>query len=424
MNVVIVCDFGSVNGGAANVAITSARGLADAGVAVSYVCAIPPLSPFLDHPRIKVHLLSFENVWERGNPLAAAAQGIWNGRALHALMRVLAPLPCEQTIVHLHQWSKALSPSVLGAPLRLGLPTIVSLHDYFLACPNGAYYRFPKAEPCTLAPMSLACLGANCDRVGYAHKAVRVLRQRATRRVLASAGASLSLLFVSPLAERVIGRFLPAAHRRFVLRSPVDIARGEAAPVADNHEFLFVGRLTEEKGVLALAKVAHEAQFPLTIAGDGPLLDELRAIGGTVRCLGWLDPKRLRDVIAKARALVFPSTWYETGGLVVLEALARGVPAIVSARTGIADLIADGENGFVVEPGDKSALLAAMRALTDDACAARMGAEAYRRYWADPQTPDVHTQGLLDVYRTVLEERARTPLTSTSPHLSGTSPHP
>lgn len=402
MNIVIVCDFGSVNGGAANVAITSARGLAEAGVAVSFVCAVPPVSPLLDHPAIKVHLLAFESVWERRNPFAAASQGIWNAGAAKGLQGVLEPLARERTIVHIHQWSKAFSPSVLGAAARLGLPAIVSLHDYFLACPNGAYYHFPRAEPCALSPLSAQCLLAHCDRRSYAHKAVRVLRQAVTERALAQAGASLNLLFVSPLAERVIAGFLPAEHGRFVLRSPVDIAPQDGVAVGNNQDFLYVGRLTDEKGVRVLADVAHKARLPLTIAGDGPLLGALAKIGGTVRCTGWLDPQGLSQALANARALVFPSTWYETGGLVVLEALARGVPAIVSARTGVADFIADGENGFVVEPGDRNALLEAMRALSDGAVATRMGAEAYRRYWSDPQTPEAHTKGLLEVYRTVL----------------------
>src|SRR5262245_59375677 len=78
MRVVIVSDFGEVNGGAAKVAVTSARGLADAGVPVTFVCAMAPISPVLSHPRIAVRCLGFENVWGR-NVLAAAMQGIWNG---------------------------------------------------------------------------------------------------------------------------------------------------------------------------------------------------------------------------------------------------------------------------------------------------------------------------------------------------------
>ncbi|HXJ00764.1 MAG TPA: glycosyltransferase [Micropepsaceae bacterium] len=409
MQIVIVSDFGAVNGGAAKVAVSSARGLADAGVPVTYVCAVAPISPLLDHPRIAVRCLDFGNVWGRGNPLAAAAQGIWFRRARTALEEILAPLTAGETIVHFHQWTKALSPSVLAAPAAHGLPSVVSLHDYFFVCPNGAYYRYAEAKPCNVAPMSASCIGTQCDRHSVVHKAVRTLRQSATSRAASQAGSSLSVLNMSPFAARVMDRFIPQEHGRYVVRSPVEIDRGPPVPVADNDSFLFVGRLTEEKGVRLLAEVARDAGLPLTIAGDGPLLSELKQFGGKVNCTGWLDGAALSNTMRRARALVFPSTWYETGGLVVLEALAQGIPVIVSRNTGAAEFIEDGANGYLIDPGDAAGMRAAMLNLTDNARASRMGAEAYRRYWAAPQTIQVHTEKLLSVYRAILtEHRLRT----------------
>lgn len=406
MHIVIVCDFGEVNGGAVKVALASARGLAEAGIDVSYVCAMAPISPLLDHPRIAVHCLQFDNVWQRRNPLAAAAQGIWNRRAREALEAILATLPQRQTIVHFHQWTKALSPSVLLAPLRFGLPALASLHDYFIACPNGAYYHYPKATPCRLTPLSPACLAAQCDSRSYAHKLIRVLRQWATAAALRRCGAGLRILSVSPFAERVIDGFVPRLHARFVVRSPIEVSREPPVAVADNQDFVFVGRLTEEKGIRLLAEVARDADLPLTIVGDGPLLATLRGFGGRIRCTGWLDGSELGRVMRQARALIFPSTWYETGGLVVLEALAQGIPAIVNRTTAPVDFVADGVNGYVVDSGDRAALLDRLRRLTDDAVARHLGAEAYKRYWAEPQTLARHTGDLLAIYRGLLNEQA------------------
>ncbi len=111
----------------------------------------------------------------------------------------------------------------------------------------------------------------------------------------------------------------------------------------------------------------------VTIAGDGPLLPELRSGGGDVACTGWLDAPALKVAMRQARALVFPSTWYETCGLVVLEALAQGIPVIVSRNTGAADFVEHGANGLLVEPGDAQALRAAMTTLNDPQTAARTG---------------------------------------------------
>ena len=81
MRAVIISDFGSVNGGAAKVAIESARGLADAGVEIVFACAIGPVSERLDHPLIHVERFAGEEIWQVGSKFAAARQGIWNSQA-------------------------------------------------------------------------------------------------------------------------------------------------------------------------------------------------------------------------------------------------------------------------------------------------------------------------------------------------------
>jgi glycosyltransferase involved in cell wall biosynthesis len=404
MHVVFVCDPGFVDGGASKVAIFSARGLAERGINISYVCARGPVDPLLSHPGVVVHCLDFKSVWKEDNPLTAAAQGIWNSHAKIALEKILAPLPRDATLVHFHQWTKALSPSVLAAPQEFGLPSVVSLHDYFLGCPNGAYYRFPDGRPCTVKPMSAGCILSRCDSRSPFHKLVRVARQLGTDRATRQAGRALSVINVSSFAGNVTESFISKKHKRHLVLYPVEIVREEPVAVKDNSEFIFVGRLTREKGVRQLAASAQRTGLPLTFVGDGPLLPELKALGGNIRCSGWVDSKTVGEYMNRARALIFPSTWYETGGLVALDALARGIPVITSHVTAPSDLIDDGVNGYVIDPNDGEALDARMRALEDGAAAARMGREAYDRYWAKPQTGELHISNLIKVYETVLRE--------------------
>ena len=104
-------------------------------------------------------------------------------------------------------------------------------------------------------------------------------------------------------------------------------------------------------------------------------------------------------MLSTARALVFPSVWYETSGLVVAEALARGVPAIVSSATAGRDLIRDGVNGLLCEPGSLEALVASLQRLQDDDRAALMGENAFALYWANPLSVAAHLDQLLAAYR-------------------------
>ncbi|HZF07357.1 MAG TPA: glycosyltransferase family 4 protein [Thermoanaerobaculia bacterium] len=162
--------------------------------------------------------------------------------------------------------------------------------------------------------------------------------------------------------------------------------------------FLFVGRLRIRKGVevLLASMAAMRQRCPearLLVAGDGEhraALEERaaeRKLGPeVVTFLGRADAARVRELLAGALALVVPST-YEGMPLVVLEAMAAGLPVVASRVSGIPEVVVDGETGWLVPPEDPAALAAALEeVLADPAEAARRG-EAGRRRVAERFTP-------------------------------------
>ena len=394
---IIVSDYGAVNGGAAQVAILSARGLAERGIDVRFVCATDPSSPLLDHPRIERHCLELGDVWSEPNKLRAARDGIWNARAKARLADLLGRIGGPDALVHYHQWTKSFSPSAIAAGAEAGLPVVITLHDYFLACPTGLYYWMKDQRPCDLRPMSTACILKDCDVRGRAFKAVRVLRQIATGRALAGA-RNLTLLHVSAFARDVVRDFLPARARHVVLNNPCTLDHAAPAPVARNEAFVFVGRFTAEKGCVQFAAAARAAGVKAIFLGTGDQEAAIRAANPDAEIRGWAPPEEVRRLLDQARALVFPSLWYETAGLVALEAMARGVPVIVSRTTGIAERVEDGRTGLVIEPGRTDQLEAAIRRLQAPAFAASLGAAALAGYWRRPATLDHHAAELCQIY--------------------------
>ena len=140
-----------------------------------------------------------------------------------------------------------------------------------------------------------------------------------------------------------------------------------------------------------------------TFVGDGSLGPAVRAICPQSRFTGWLPPSEIRRRLQTARALVFPSLWYETLGLVAVEAAAAGVPVIVADRCAAADFIRHDVNGLHFIQGSVESLGAQMTALDrDDRLAARLGAAGYDWYWRDPWTSGRHVSDLLEVYHEVV----------------------
>ena len=397
MRCVIISDFGSVNGGAAKVAIESARGLAEAGVDIVFACAIGPISERLSHPRIEIAMFPGEEIWKVGGKIAAARQGIWNAPAHAFLSQLLARQPRGETIVHLHQWTKAFSPAALAAAGESGLPVAVTMHDYFSFCPTGGYFDFKAGAPCRQKPMSAGCASSNCDRASYIHKLVRVARQWRSDEAMRSLRAPL-FIHVSDFARDFAAPFLPTQARHVVVENMMEAQQQPTADVAANRHALFLGRFTQEKAPDILALAAMRAGMPVRLVGEGPLTDAISAANPAAEIRGWVSAEMVFEEIAKARCLVLPSLWYEPGPLVIAEARSLGVPVVLARTTGPASWIADGQDGILVDGGDAAGLSAALVRLKDDGVASAMGARAYRRYWADPLTTQRHVARTVEAY--------------------------
>jgi len=396
MHVVILAEFAAASGGAEKVALESARGLAEAGLAVSFIQAIAgPVDPLLDHPAIRRIVLGLPDIWSLGG-LRAAAAGIWHADAARRLAAALDGLPMRPDCIHLHQWTRTLSPAIFPVLSGAGVPLVVTLHDYALACPNGVYYRFDRGEPCGLAPLSAACLAAPCDPRSRAHKLVRVARAAVLRQV--TRRRPLQVVHVCDASQRRLGDLLAGyavTHHR--IDNPVRIADGPPAEPGRGDAIAYVGRLTREKGADLVADAARAAGLPALFIGAGPLEAELRARDG-VTVVGWQSPERVWQILrSRARALAAPSRWYETGPLTVYEALAAGIPVVASDRSGAAEKVRHGRTGFVVPP-EVGPLAAAFTALRDDALAAALGAEAHSVSRDAPMDLEAHARALRALY--------------------------
>ena len=171
--------------------------------------------------------------------------------------------------------------------------------------------------------------------------------------------------------------------------------------VAANQNLLVVGRLDAEKGVTLAAAAAREAGWPIVFAGEGP--QRARPAEPPARTVtGWISAEQVWQHLANARCLVFPSLWYETFGLVVSEAAACGVPAIVSDISAAAERVEDGVTGWIFRSGDQADLQRCMAKLHDDAAVGAAGRAAWQRFWSSPPDRQSHAADLLSIYGKVL----------------------
>jgi rhamnosyl/mannosyltransferase len=203
----------------------------------------------------------------------------------------------------------------------------------------------------------------------------------------------------------------PHADRTRVITFGIDPAPWCDVTPRGRGPFLFVGRLVPYKGLgVLLEALARVPGAELVVVGEGPLAEEIRRAGGRpglagrVRLVGACDRAELAGLMAEARAVVLPSLdRSETFGLVQLEAMASGVPVIVSdVETGIARVGEPGVTGLVVGPGDADDLARAIATFQDDPDLARAMGEAGRRRFARHYTRELMIEDLLRWYDEIL----------------------
>ncbi|UWQ81910.1 glycosyltransferase family 4 protein (plasmid) [Leisingera sp. S132] len=394
-SVIVAYDFAHINGGQAKVAIESALLLAATGLDVTYFAAAGPADARLEEHGIRVVLLDQKDILSDPSRLKAAARGIWNTRARRELAALAQEFDPASAVLHCHGYAKALSPSI-GPELAGGaLAAVYTMHEYFLACPNGGFYDFKKHEICTRKALSAGCLRTNCDVRHPAHKAWRAVRQAVTRGPGQLPSGLRDIIYISDLQRKVMAPYLPGGARMHYVPNPVVFPDMPAAPAQDQDIFLFIGRMSPEKGARIFAEAAKLAGVRAVFVGDGPDAEHVRRINPAAEITGWASPAEVEAWIARSRALVFPSLWYETFGLTPAEALGQGRPVITGAWSAAAEFVQDGVNGILCRDASPAALAEAIGKL-----AAVPGFDPAPL--RDFVSPERHVARLLEIYGTAL----------------------
>jgi glycosyltransferase involved in cell wall biosynthesis len=401
LSVVVLNSYCRAQGGASRVAIDSAIGLAQTGAEVTFLGAVGPVCPELAAAPLKTICLMQRDLIAAPGSAAVILQGLWNRKVSTALDEVLAGSDPERTVVHLHGFPQALSSSPVRLALRRGFRCICTLHEFFVACPTGAFFDFRTMAPCPLRALSMSCVATNCDKRSYAHKLYRVTRSVIQRQFGRLPTGIKEYIGLSRRSVEMLRSYLPSDSHIHPVPNPVNVIRKPAVRPAMNRNVVAIGRLDEEKGVRLLLDAARQSQTQLTLVGDGPLRGLVEA-SGICRVTGWLTRDAVMAELESARCLVFPSLWYETFGLVVDEAAARGIPAIVSDISAAAERVVDGVTGWHVRAGDRADLSRCLTLIEDDTAVGSAGDAAYQRWWSDPPTLERHVEKLTDVYRTML----------------------
>ncbi|MFF4607550.1 glycosyltransferase [Streptomyces sp. NPDC001339] len=350
-----------------------------------------------------------------------AARSLWGKAAVPLLVpwnpavraELTARLRTERPdVVHVHNVFPLLSPAVLAACADSGVPTVATLHNYTQVCPPGTLQR--DGRPCT------ECIGSAAPLPAVRHGCYRGSR-------LATVPLAVSLSVNRRRWWSGVERFfcISAAQRDVLVRAGMPAERlavkhnfvpdPDDRRVGDGEHLLYLGRLAEAKGVRLLMAAWDEIAadggvgVPLVVAGAGPLEREVTAWAAgrdDVRYVGLLDPAECVKAIAQSVAVVAPSTWLEAFGLVVVEAMAAGVPVVAAGHGAFVELVDDGVTGLLHRPGEPASLASCIRRIATEPDLGREMGQAARLRYEQGFSPAVGLDRLVDEYRTAIAGRS------------------
>jgi glycosyltransferase involved in cell wall biosynthesis len=321
-----------------------------------------------------------------GGAAAAFFTGLANPFAIREVEAVIsATRPTHAFVGNLYP---TISPAVLGPIRRAGVPVVMNVQNFRLACPNGLHYS--RGEICTrcLGGREYWCVLRNCE--GSLLKSGGYALRNAVARWTGAFTSNVDV-FTPPTsfhARWLADQGIEDGRIHVIPNMVDDVAAGG---LAGGGEYVgFAGRVSPEKGVEVLLEAARRLpNVPFRIAGSFERMPHLPASApSNVRFLGHLGPQELSAFYAGARAVVVPSVWFEGLPTVIPQAMLRSLPVIASDVGGLRDVIDDGITGFLFPMGDAAQFADRIKTLWDDpGRAASMGgaarAKALREYSRD-----------------------------------------
>jgi len=304
-------------------------------------------------------------------------------------------------VCHIHNTLALITPSIYYACKERGVPVVQTLHNYRLMCANAYLFRNGKVcEECIgkslYHSVKYGCYRNSRLQTFVLARTIEWNKKQGTWNNLIDAYIALTEFSKQKFIEGGLPENKIFVKPNFLFEDPNYSEKNGGF-------FLFAGRLDVTKGFNVLIKAAEKLpDVKFKVAGDGTLRSNLDGVLN-IEYLGQLNRNDLILELKKSSAIIFPSVWYETFGLSIIESFACGKPVIASNLGAMAGLIENGKTGLLFEPGNVDDLVKKILwAKNNPEKMKEMGLNA-RKEFEEKYTPEKNYKILMNIYEKVIE---------------------
>jgi glycosyltransferase involved in cell wall biosynthesis len=341
--------------------------------------------------------------------LALLRDTFWSTSSYADVTRLIEEFQTD--VVHVHNTLPLVSPSVYWAvdAAPRGVALVQTLHNYRWFCPKATLLRDGKICEDCIGKVAWRAVVHRC----YRDSAVQSAVMAATYGIHTALGSlhqhADQIIALSEFArDKYVANGFPAARMAIKPNFVSDPSEPDAEATPDRAGFLYVGRLSEEKGLHVLVEAAGQVpELQFEIAGGGPLATQL-PVRSNVVYNGTISADAVRDKMRRAKMLVLPSLCYEGLPMTLVEAYRSSLPVLVSRLGPLATLVEDGVTGLLFTPGDAQDLADKLRWAAEHPEAVRAMGAAARQAYLKHYTPESNYRQLMAIYRDAIAHRRAT----------------
>lgn len=312
-------------------------------------------------------------------------------------------------IIHCHNISSQISPSVLRVAKKYNIPAVMTMHDYQLVCPNYTF-MYAGQEVCQdykcMGAKYFNCLLNKCSKGSYSASLISTVQMYFNYYTKSYTGYLDKLISPSEFLKNImVESGISNDKVKFI---PNFVSINEFNPEYSNEGyFLYAGRLSFEKGVKTLLKAFK--QLPdtgLKIVGTGPLEEELFKFKEeneitNVSFEGYQSGENLKELFKNCIGLIIPSEWHENAPMTIIEAFASGKPVIGTKLGGIPEMVEQDKTGFLFEPKNDLELAEKVKELSlNPDKVVEMGKQA-RKKAESIYNSAYHYENLMEIYNLI-----------------------
>jgi glycosyltransferase involved in cell wall biosynthesis len=354
---------------------------------------------------LEKHVTIDELVFQNLNGWRGAIQfivSIWNLKAAARLRKKIKEF--KPDIVHIHNWHFSSGPIVFRTAYEMGVPIIHTIHNFRLICPSATLYHngqtFTNSVKCNFPWESV-------KRRTYRHSYIQTFWLAFTvwfHRQIGTWNKISSFLFLTKFAEGMFKQnpMFSVVNGRFYIK-PNFLPNPSIKTRKRQNHFLFVGRLSPEKGILSIIEASKSGDFLVRVAGDGPLKElviEQAKTNSSLTYLGSLAPEQITSEMLECSALIVPSECFEGMPMTILEAMSLSTPVIAPDFGAMGAMLTNEKNSLLYPHKTPNSLTKCLKIWSEksEEEKVRLGFQSHSTF-LELYSEERNKSLLLDIYR-------------------------